>query len=207
MTQAAATPFDFDEFGADENAPEPVFTAAQLEDARREAHAAALQTLNAEQARAQTDLLEEIVAQLAAAQSGIDSALAERRGDLVATAREIVTTFCAGAAADRQIDVILGLLDNYLAAMPDQAPVTLLLPESATDATVAALKKAIASRKIADFVSVARSAAILGADCRIEWRGGAIMRDIELINEEIRTIFTSVDSDITAACDQKARKL
>lgn len=206
MTRTAAMPFDFDEFGADKNAPEPVFTAAQLEDAKREAHAAALQSLAAEQARAQTELLREIAAQLAAAQSGIDSALADRREDLVATAREIVTTFCAVAAADRQFDIILGLLNKYLAATPDQTPVTLLLPEAASDASVTALKEAIAGRKIADFVTVAKSAALPSGDCRIEWRGGAILRDMNVIDEEVRTIFASIDSDITAACDQKTRK-
>lgn len=206
MTRTAALPFDFDEFGVDKTAPEPVFTAEQLENARREAHAAALQSLIAEQARAQTELLEEIVVQLAAAQNGFDSALGERREDLVATAREIVTTFCSAAAADRQPESILGLLDKYLAATPDQSPVALLLPATATDASVTAVKKAIDGRKITDFVSVAKSAALPSTDCRIEWRGGAIMRDMNVIAEEIRTIFTSDDCEIIAAGDQKARK-
>lgn len=205
MTRTAAKPFDFDEFGAGKNAPEPVFTVAELEAAQRAAQAAALQTLIAEQARAQTQLLDKIAAQLASAQSEFDIALSVRREGLAAAARAIVTSFCDSAAADRQIDIAIGLLNKYLAATPDQTPVALILPEDASKAAVAMLEEAIASRKITDFASVMTSAAIGSGDCRIEWRGGAIMRDMNVINEEIKTIFTSVDSNNVAACDQNAR--
>lgn len=205
MPRTAAKPFDFDEFGADARAPEPVFTAADLEAARCDAHVAALQTLIAEQARAQTILLDKISTQLTAAQSEFDSALAERRKTLSATARDIVTTFCAGAAAEFQIDISLDLLDKYLAATPEQSPVTLFLPADAANEIVTALTKAFASRKITEFASVATSGEIASGDCRIEWRGGAIMRDMNVITEDINTIFASVDSDIVAAHGQKTR--
>ena len=205
MTRTAAQPFDFDEFGADMSAPEPVYTAADLEQAGCEAHDRALETLIASETRAQNDLLEKISAQLAASHREFDDAVSERRTALAAAARAITTTFCAGAAADCQIDIALGLLDKYLAATPDQTPVTLLLPHDTTDAIVTALKKAIANRNIAEFAAVETSTATKTGDCRIEWRGGAIMRDMAVINEEIKTIFASVDSDVIAACDQKAR--
>ena len=195
MARTAAKPFDFDEFGAERETPEPKFTNADIEEARREAKAAALASILAEQARVQSDILSQISNQLAAANCEFDNALTDYRTVLAETARAIVTSFCAGAAADRQIEIALGLLDKYLAATPDKAALTILLPHNAPDDSIKALKKEVASRNIAGFVSVETSAAISTGDCRIDWRGGAIRRDLKVINEDIKTIFASVDSE------------
>ena len=206
MPRSLAKSFEFDEFGSDNEAAEPVFTAADLETARREAREAALTSLIAEQANAQTELLEKIAAQLSAAEQDFEKALAQRRDSLIAAAREIVSAFCDGLAADRQIDFALKLLDKYLAAAPDQTPVTLFLPENTPAAEIAAVKKTIARRKAGKFASVKTSADVTRGDCRIEWRGGAVKRDLQKINEEIKTIIASVDSDVVAARDQKMRE-
>ncbi len=198
MVRKNAKPFFFDEFGEHASAPEPVFTAADIERTRCAAHDAALKTFIAEHARAQSELLTKISAQLVTARSEFETAVIEQRKMLATTARDIVTTFCIGAAADRQVDIVLGLLNKYLAATPDRTPVRVLLPHDTTAASITDLKNMIASKNMTEFAVIETSPAIAAGDCRIEWRGGAITRDMTAITKEIEAIFESMDDGVTA---------
>ena len=206
MTNAAAKPFAFDEFGVAPAQPTPSFTAEDIFAAEKNAREAALDAIIARQAQAQTDLLEKLSTQIEQAQKQYGEAVAERQQSLREMSERIVTIFCDGVAADHQIALVLALLDRYLNASPAHAPLNIRLPEKTSEHVLKTLKDELSNRAVSDFIDIVASSEIAQGDCRVEWRGGAMSRDMTTIKNEISAIFTSENDAEGAHSDQQARQ-
>lgn len=191
---AAARPYDFDELdGADAGEPETVYSAADLHAAREEARAEALDAVTAKEAAEQTRALAAIAERLEAGVRERNEAIAAQAASLVAIARDLVRAICVGATGQEKGDAALALLKRYLAAAPSKAPARLLISDKTPKSAIAAICKAVKDRG-AD-VAVETSADIAPGEARIDWRDGAMARDLGEILAQIETIFAGVEND------------
>ena len=195
MTASHAKPFDFDEFVDDAPAPEPQFSAADIVAARQEGFNAALAAENLKTAQTQIEMLQNIAAKFDETEQNFSQAKAKCVSNLCEISREVVTALCLHIADQHKIDHAINILEKYLNETPDGAPCTVLLPENSSDEAVVALENVIAEKTGRNFVTIKKSAALAGADCRIEWQGGAMTNDWNRVIDEINSLFASVPSE------------
>lgn len=193
---AAAKPYDFDEFAAAEaGEAEAVYSAADMEAACEKTRAEALTGKAAAEAAEQTRLLAAIAARLEADARDRDDAVAAQAAALVAIARDIVRQICIGAAVQDKGEAALALLERYLAGAPDRTPARLIVCDATPKRVIAQLKRAVAARGADAFIGIETSSVFAPGDCRIEWRDGAMARELNDILEQIETIFAGVEND------------
>ena len=203
MTASHAKPFDFDEFVDDAPAPEPQFSAADVEAARQEGFNAALEAENLKTAQTQIEMLQNVASKLDEAERNFCQAKAKCVSNLSDIAREVITALCSHIADQHKIDHAINILEKYLNETPDQSPCTVLLPENSSGEVVAALENAITEKTGGNFVTIEKSAKITGADCRIEWQGGAMMHDWNRVIDEINSLFASIPTENAAQMSKK----
>lgn len=180
MTSAAqATPFSFDAFDAENpDAAEPRAIPADeaakaVEEARREA----LNDARLREMQHQTALLKTIISELKTNASAIDAAVEARSAELNDGAAAIVKRFCEGTALDREADLAIGLLGEFIEQAPEKTKATILLPHAAE--SVKRVRDYVEAAKLSHLIAVEQSEALAPGDVKIEWRGGAMRRSLE----------------------------
>jgi flagellar biosynthesis/type III secretory pathway protein FliH len=190
MTALAAIPYDFNELRETE-AGRPSYSEEDLEKACAEARANALRESIISVAQKQTEVIDKLLAHIETSRDFFYSAIEEQRETLTQTARTFIERYFRNIATKRETDTALALLDDYLAMAPDKKPVALALPEGIDDDVTALLQDSLNERNVSDFVELTTRGNIADGDCRIEWRGGAMARNLDEMLEEIDRIFSS----------------
>lgn len=190
---AAAKPFSFDELQEEAPPPARVYSAGDLEQARQRGRSEAVSDLVAKEAAEQTKLLERISAQIASDREAFNAAIDAHRAILSEAAKSLVMKFCERASAEKEGEIAITLLGEYLQAAPDLKPAALILSKTAKRKTLTAVKKAVTQADAGEFITVKQSQTVEKGDCRIEWRGGALSHDLQTALSQIDEIFSSTD--------------
>lgn len=190
MAAVASIPYDFNELRTPKAGH--AFTEEDLTQACAEARADALRENIIAEAKKQTELLNRILDIVESSRSAFHATVPEQRDALTQTSRAFIERYCRNVATKRESDAALALLDEYLALAPDRKPVLLALPEHAAKEVIALLEDGLNERGVSDFVEISASNTVADGDCRIEWRGGAMARNLDEMIDEIDRIFSSL---------------
>jgi len=201
MDPVTAKPFDFDELDpADEPAPAiKTYSLEDIQHAQEEARTQALAQARAGELAAQTAMLETIATKLASARADYNAAAARHGDALSAGAGAIVKRFCKNFSAAREVEMATSLIDRFVNSAPQHTPAKLVLPASVSDSVTKRLSTLINIRDLAGFISIETSNNISDGDCRLEWRGGALDRNLKDAFAQIDAIFTPQQPDSATA--------
>lgn len=189
-----ASPFKFGDFAraapsVAEPAPARTFAREDLDEAREggilEGRRLAMETIAADEAAA----LSRIASSLEAAADTIEHRLAEARAEALAVTRAFVEEFCIGIAAAREVEIADDLLRRLTENSEDRSKASLLLNSASLERLRTRLDAALASRRVADFVSLEGDEALKPGEARLEWRGGGARRTRAEIAAAVAAVF------------------
>lgn len=187
--RAQASPFRFDDLAT--VSPSPGYSQADLDAAREEGKCEAVREKRAEQEATQHRLLKTIVDKIEETQSEYERALKAHCNALTACAaalvKQVATSAHDAAPASRALEII----DAYLSATPANAPARLRLPADASPALVKQLSERLAARGAENFIEIVKDKKIDVGDCRLDWRGGALVSAIKDIHSQIDAHFAA----------------
>ncbi len=194
MTATQAKPFSFDDLTAQRTSPDdaPAPSHADMAALEQAARDQAVNDIRMRELAKQTALLEELLEKFDRRRQDYDAAIADRVNSLSSGVREIIKRFCAGIAAERQSEIALSLLDTYIRSAPSIAPATIFLSRQANEDLRKRLAAHINEKSLDDFITVDTHKNLQRNDCRLEWSGGAMTRNLRASLHEIDSLFASI---------------
>ncbi|MEL7486971.1 MAG: hypothetical protein AAGJ87_07140 [Pseudomonadota bacterium] len=198
MTAPRIAPFDFDDFAddapvTDESDRETAApTVEDLDAARREGFAAGQRQAMASVEQTRVEMSEKIALAFEQARDQYQETLGADRAALRALSREVLTRLADRLGAERIVDAADDLIAQLLGASIDRSPAVLYLSIDASIRFAEDFSNLLKRRAVDDFIAIDVDRALHAAECRLEWRGGAVAYNRD-------HIIASIDSLIAAA--------
>jgi hypothetical protein len=123
-----------------------------------------------------------------------------RQRDRAVLRRDIaafLNAFCGRLAARQAAPLALSLADRLLAGSSDEAGATLFVSEETFAEFGEDLRRALSEKPGAASIELGSDGALIGGECRLQWRGGAARYDNAVVAAEIDRILAAARADDT----------
>ena len=170
--------------GIDEAAAALSYSQAELDAARRQGFEQGRTASENAAHEAQAEALEAIENTLASAQNEFTAMLAGERDVLKTIAAEFLNAYCVKFSAANALALANDLLDQLMQNSTDRAPARLMVSTQTHQQSGKRLQTLIDARG-ANFITLVADPSLAEGECRIDWRGGAIARDLKPIREAV----------------------
>jgi flagellar assembly protein FliH len=195
-------PFRFDDLRADDEAPPPLYTAADVaaarEDGIREGRRIAMESIAADEAAALARIGDEL------ARLSVEPEIARARAEIAAVARAFLEAFCESIAQAREIALAEDLLRRLTQNSEDRRSAALIVSARRFERLERRLLDLVERRGLADFVRLDFDHELAPGEARLEWRGGSVRRGRAEIEAAVASLFDSLPFDHLEPDDERA---
>jgi flagellar assembly protein FliH len=173
----------------DEVPPEPTFSKAQLDDARRQGYEQGLAAGSAEAAAGAAAELTRLAASVAEALPGVGAAQDAANGRLLHDGATLVAAIMRkilpSLVARNGLDEIDALLDRCLRTLIDQPKIAVRVAPRHADELRNRLEAAVSASGFGGRFMIETDEGLGASDCRVSWQGGGLERRSEDIWRQV----------------------